>query len=89
AASAGAAAASSAEGPAEAGPAGMAARQRQVEAQLDRLHANYARHFAAVEARTDPFDVPLSYDLRLDILAALTDLRRAVGHIEDDAEDRW
>ncbi|WP_127126723.1 tubulin-like doman-containing protein [Georgenia sp. SYP-B2076] len=64
-------------------------RRQEVEAQLDRLHGNYARHFAAVDERTDVFDVPLSYDLRFDILAALVDLRRAVGHIEDDTEDDW
>ncbi len=66
-------------------------RRKTAEHRFDRLHANYTRYFAEVERRTDVMDVPASYDLRFDVLAALSDLRRAVTHVADPAEegDLW
>jgi hypothetical protein len=71
--------------------ASLEERRKTAEHRFDRLHQNYTRYFTEVERRTDVLDVPASYDLRFDILTALTDLRRAVSHITDPADetDLW
>ena len=63
-------------------------RRKTAEHRFDRLHQNYTRYFGEVDERTDVLEVPASYDLRFDVLAALTDLRRAVSHIVDPTDER-
>ena len=63
-------------------------RRKSAEHRFERLHQNYTRYFGEVEERADVLDVPASFDLRFDVLAALTDLRRAVSHVADPTDER-
>jgi hypothetical protein len=64
-------------------------RQQEILKKIEKLHTNYTNHYQAVAQRTDALDVPLSYDLRDDLIGALVDVGRAVRHLEEPEEDAW
>lgn len=61
-------------------------RKQDTLARLISLEQKYTSHFAEVEDRGEMLDVPLSFELRHQILAALEDLHSAVANTQREDE---